>query len=145
MFDFLKKRETVNTLQGERRFLVAAKAIVRKDEKFLILQRSETDSYEAGRADFPGGKIEFGEKIEEGLLREVREESNLEVDIVRPVRTWSFMKNENIQLVGVTFLVDYKSGEVKLSWEHSDFKWLSFDEILNGDFPEWIKKDFRLI
>ncbi|HBP01116.1 MAG: NUDIX hydrolase [Candidatus Moranbacteria bacterium GW2011_GWE1_49_15] len=145
MFDFLKKREAVNNLQGERRFLVAAKAIVRKGEKFLILQRSETDSYEAGGADFPGGKIEFGEKIEEGLLREVMEESNLEVDIVRPVRTWSFMKNENTQLVGITFLVDYKSGEVKLSWEHSAFKWLSFDEILNGDFPEWIKKDFRLI
>ncbi|HAV11813.1 MAG TPA: DNA mismatch repair protein MutT [Candidatus Moranbacteria bacterium] len=129
----------------ENRITVAAKAIVRKGEKFLVLRRSDTDSYKPGEADIPGGKIEFGEKVEEGLHREVMEESNLEIDIVRPLRTWSFLREENHQLVGITYLAEYKRGEVKLSWEHSAFEWVSFEDVMDGDYPEWFKKDFRLI
>lgn len=129
----------------ENRFAVAAKAIIKKDGKFLILKRSDTDKLSPLGADFPGGKIEFGEKVEAGLHREVMEESNLEINLIRPLRAWSFLKNETTQLVGITYLAEYKSGEVELSWEHSSFEWLSFEDIIEGDFPEWIKKDFRLI
>lgn len=128
----------------EGKFEVAAKAIIKKDDKYLILERSETDPYKPGEGDIPGGKIEFGEKVLDGMLREVMEESNLDIDVIRPLRTWSFLRG-NSQLVGITYLAEYKSGEVKLSWEHSSFQWLTFNEIINGDLPEWLKKDFSLI
>ncbi len=128
----------------KNKFVIAAKAIIKKENKFLILHRSETHEYKPGEADFPGGKLEFGETMEIGLLREIKEESNLEVKIIRPVRSWSFLLDEFTQIVGITYLTHYHSGQIELSYEHNQFKWLTLEEILDAqDFPEWIRKDFQ--
>jgi len=129
----------------KNKITVAAKAIIRKGDHFLILHRSDVEEINPQGADIPGGKIEFGEKVEEGLHREVMEESNLKIEIIRPLRAWSFLKNKNVQIIGITYLAEYISGELQLSWEHSAFRWLSFEEVMTGDFPEWMKKDFHLI
>jgi len=121
----------------------ALKAIIEKDGKILILKRAKTEDCFKEMWDIPGGKIKFGEMPEEALKREVKEETNLEIEIVKPVRIWSFFKNENTQVFGVTVLCKYKSGEVKLSKEHSDFKWIKPEEIENYNIHEGIKKDVK--
>jgi 8-oxo-dGTP diphosphatase len=60
--------------------LVAAAFITRKDKKFLITQRPDHKSM-AGLWEFPGGKVEVGETVEEALIRELQEELNLKVNI----------------------------------------------------------------
>jgi mutator protein MutT len=59
-------------------------AIIRDDEgKVLIARRNDESIPDAhDRWEFIGGKIEFGEKPEEALIREVKEESGLEVEVV---------------------------------------------------------------
>ncbi len=124
-------------------FGIATKAIIKNDEgKFLVVSKSEIEDINPNEIDIPGGRLEFGEKVEDGLIREIMEEVNLEVEILRPSRTWGFVRGE-LHLVGITFLAKYISGEIKLSGEHNKFAWVSQDEILNGNYSDWIKEEFK--
>jgi 8-oxo-dGTP diphosphatase len=57
---------------------VAAGVIQRPDGSFLLAQRPQGKAYE-GFWEFPGGKIEAGERPDQALVRELREELGLEV------------------------------------------------------------------
>ena len=107
-------------------FKVALKAIIQKDGKILVLKRSCEEDVFAELWDIPGGKIEYGEKIIDGIKREVFEETGLDVEIeFRPWSLWSFMTPaKERQTVGITLLAKYLGGEVKLSNEHTDYKWI---------------------
>jgi 8-oxo-dGTP diphosphatase len=61
-----------------RLVLVVAVALVDVDDRVLIAQRPEGKML-AGLWEFPGGKIEPGERPEDGLIRELREELGIEV------------------------------------------------------------------
>ena len=122
----------------------ALKAIIVKNGKILILKRTKEEDYFKEMWDIPGGRINFGEMPEKALKREVKEETGLEIEVVKPVRVWSFFKNkEKTQVVGITMLCKYKSGEVKLSEEHRKFKWINPKEIESYNVHEGIKKDIK--
>ncbi len=101
---------------------VAGKAVIRKDGRFLLIQRSPSSRFDPGRWELPGGKIDHGEDLVEAVKREVREEVGIEISVGRPIKTWHFFKDP-FWVTGVTFLCDYVSGEVRLSREHSAFVW----------------------
>ena len=74
------------TIEQKRRFSLSAKVIIRNVRGLcLVLKRSQASANNAGRWDFPGGKIDRGESFEEGLLREVEEETGLEILLHRVV------------------------------------------------------------
>ena len=126
----------------ENKFGVATKAIIKNsEEKYLVLFKSEIEDVNPNEIDIPGGRIEFGEDAKDCLEREVKEETNLRININKPTRVWHIIK-ENLHLVGVTFAADLIDGEIKLSGEHNLYKWMTKDDILNGDYPNWIKKEF---
>jgi len=115
-------------------FAVATKALIVKDDKLLIIYKtveeakshSEADNpnfftdYET-RRDLPGGGMDFGENPKESLLREVKEETGLDVEIIKPVDVWYFIR-DNRQVVGTTHLCKWRSNEVILSDEHEHFE-----------------------
>ncbi len=103
---------------------VGQKAFIEKEGQILILQAEDG-------LDFPGGKIQEGEtqspeSLIASLKREIREETNLEVDVYEPFFVWPFKSTKylgkTIYLVG--FKCKYVSGEVKISHEHSGFEWV---------------------
>jgi 8-oxo-dGTP diphosphatase len=102
---------------------VAGKAIVRKDGRILLLQRSLRSGFDPGLWELPGGKINHGENLVEAVRREVLEEVGLVIEVGRPFKTWHFIK-EPFWVTGVTFLCDYVSGEVRLSPEHAAHVWI---------------------
>lgn len=123
-------------------FKVAVKALIKNDEgQWLVLFRSANEEINPSEIDIPGGGMNFGEKAEESLHREIMEEVGIEIEIEKPLRVWNFIKND-LHVVGITFLAKYVSGEIKLSGEHSAYKWISKDEIMIGDYPQWIKEEF---
>lgn len=112
---------------------VAAMAFIQKENTLLLVKRHPNHpNGDGGIWEMPGGHIEAGETFEEGLLREVKEESNLTVRIVAPLSTWII---EARPLVGVTFVCDYLEGDVKLTQEHTEFQWVDFEKLL-----DYIKK-----
>lgn len=125
-----------------KKFGIAVKAIIKKDGKYLVLFKSENEDINPNEIDIPGGRIEFGENAEDCLIREIQEEVNLGIEIEKPSKVWHIMKDD-LHLVGITFLANYLSGEIKLSGEHNKYKWLSKNQIINSNYPEWIKKEFK--
>ena len=124
------------------KFVIPQKAIIRDGEKFLIVKRClETLTY-PDCWDFPGGKLEHGEDPLKGLEREVKEETSLEVKPVRPVFTFHETLNSE-EHVFIVYLCNWKRGEVKLSHEHTEYKWAEKEEILKLKTGKWLKAFLR--
>ena len=123
-------------------FGVAAKAVIVNGEgKYLFVRKSSNEDINPNTYEFPGGRIEFGESPEEALVREIKEEIGLDINIITAFNTWTFTKGVDFQLVGVDFLCTVKGGEEKLSEEHESVKWMGLEEIENNkELPSWILK-----
>ena len=68
---------------------VGAAAFIQKDDLILIAKRSPDHPHGGGGEwEVPSGRLEDGESLEQGLAREVMEETGLEVRIIAPVTTW---------------------------------------------------------
>ena len=72
----------------------------------------------------------------------VREEVNLEIYIEGIIYAKNVVIDEETQMFLVVYLCRYKDGEVKLSDEHTDFKWVNKEELKTIISPE-IRKDFE--
>lgn len=121
---------------------IALKGIIVREDKVLVAKRALTDKIGAGNWEVIGGKLEFGEDTETCLKREVREEVNLEIDIEGIIYAKNVVIDEETQMFLVVYLCRYKDGEVKLSDEHTDFKWVNKEELKTIINPE-IRKDFE--
>ena len=113
----------------QNKFYIAVKAMIFHDGKLLLIKRSEAARGDSGFWEFPGGRLEFGESPETALHREVQEEVGLEVKIVRPLTVWSFLKDEETQVVGLTFLCKTGVDAVKFSEEHGEYIWTAYNDL----------------
>lgn len=102
--------------------------ILNDDGKLLALHKR---GQESPLFDIPGGRMIFGETIEETLIREVKEETNLLVSPKKILGTWNYMnKTGDVQVAGLIYLVEgYNLSHLILSEEHDNYCWLSFDEL----------------
>lgn len=110
-------------------FGIALKAVIVKDHQFLILKRSKLSGGYKDIWEFPGGGLEEGEKHEDALLREITEETGLQVKLLRPLSTWDARRKDGTQVVGITYLCHYTSGDIVLSEEHIDYAWITADDV----------------
>lgn len=101
-------------------------AIIEKGEQILIAQRSESMSLPL-KWEFPGGKLEEGESAEESLVREIREELNLEISIMQRLSK-STHEYSNKRIVLIPFICQIHSGAIELR-EHKEARWIKIDEI----------------
>jgi 8-oxo-dGTP pyrophosphatase MutT (NUDIX family) len=83
-----------------------------------------------GLWDIPGGTIEFGEKAQAALKREIYEETKLEVIPKNVIFSYDFMSNKNRHQFQLVYACDYVSGNVTLDpEEHDRFQWADFEQI----------------
>jgi len=100
--------------------------------QLLLIQRAKDDHY-PNHWEFPRGKVDDGEKLKKGLLREVKEECGLDVDILKYFNKFSYVVKESGVIKRVSTQYNWickpsnPKQEVKLSFEHQDFKWISHD------------------
>lgn len=100
------------------------KAIIIQNNTFLALKRTQE---ELDKWEIPGGRMEYGETIEETLHREIFEETNLKVSPCKILNTWDLIESHR-QISGIIYLCKYESGEIKLSDEHREYCWLRDNE-----------------
>lgn len=98
--------------------------------EYLLLKHSS-----GGHWSFPKGHVEAGENLKESAVRELSEETGLSVrEFVNGFRNqvaYHFSREgELVSKRVVYFLAEVTGGEVELSLEHLEFKWLSYEECL---------------
>lgn len=90
--------------------------------------------------EFPGGKIEKGETKKEALIREIKEELDVEINPYEFLITVEYTY-PNFHLIMHCFLSEITNGEIKLL-EHNDCKWLNIDEL---DNLNWLPADIDVL
>jgi 8-oxo-dGTP diphosphatase len=68
------------------RAIVVSAAVIERDDAFLLTRRAEA-AHLGGLWEFPGGKVEHGESVEDSLVREIREELGCGVAVGRELLT----------------------------------------------------------
>ena len=113
-------------------------AIIHKDNKILATKRGYGEFI--NQWEFPGGKIEENETKEEALIREIKEELNVDIEITNFALDLEY-QYPNFYLKMSCFDCIIKSGTPKLL-EHNDARWLSKDEL---DDVNWIPADIAAV
>jgi len=106
---------------------VSAAIIVENDK--VLLTRRAPDEKLAGYWEFPGGKREENETIEECLVRELFEELSIEVEALETLGSSEYSHNGNlIKLIGIQAAI--KSGDIILS-VHDIYEWVPIPNLMS--------------
>lgn len=100
--------------------IVAKAIIINSENKVLFLKRSEYTKKFAGEWDLPGGHLREGESLVAGLVREVKEETSLNIEQAVFVK-----KQKNLHF----FKCKFKEQKISLSKEHTEFKFMEISEL----------------
>lgn len=108
---------------------VIVKGIILYKEKVLILKRSSANKIGAGKWEFVGGSINFGEGLEEALIREIKEEVSIDVKIDKILYATTYSTSSDRFDVIIVYKCKAVDNNVMLSGEHSDYRWVDEKEL----------------
>lgn len=112
------------------------KAYIVDKGRILTIKRVPDDSHYAGKWDIPGGRIGDGEDPLDGVGRETKEETGLDIDVLVPFDVQHFKRDDGQTTTMIIFLCRPVSKEVRLSNEHTEYKWVELDDIKSH--PIWL-------
>ncbi|MBU4512600.1 NUDIX domain-containing protein [Patescibacteria group bacterium] len=131
-------------------YSILVNAIVVKDGKILISQRSGKEKHEPGKWTIPGGKLEetgdFYEALQYTAKKEILEETGIVVkDKMRLLcnNTFNHVKDNELVLA-IVFLCYYESGEARPMEDTANIRWIKVDQVDNYEFPHANVKNYVL-
>ncbi len=132
-------------LAPDKTHLILVNALVEKDGKILISQRSMEETHEPGKWTIPGGKVErtsgdVWNIIEETLAKEVKEETGVDIkEDVQLLTNNTFIRSTGQHVVALTFICQYKAGEAQPLEDTIDVKWITRNELHKFEFAPNVK------
>ncbi len=130
------------------------------DFEYLITKRSLAKKAFPGKWTVPGGGLETDDyinapqtttgghwyfAIERSLMREIKEEVNLEIDKVRYLLDMTLIRPDGIPLIVLSFYAQYVSGEVALDEDSIEFAWATCEECKNHDLIDGIFEEIEMV
>lgn len=91
-------------------FNIRVTGVLIEDNKILLVKQNVSDKR---NWSLPGGKLEQGETIEQGIIREMKEETGLDVEIIRLLYLCDVSASNNT-LLHITFLLKRVAGDIEL-------------------------------
>jgi len=113
---------------------LAVKSFIIDNNKLLVVKRRKNDVQKPGIWEIPGGRLEIGEDPFEGLKRETKEETNLDIEIIKPLNVRHFKRDDDQIITLIIFLCKPLTKKIKLSEEHTDYDWIDLDDKKLADF-----------
>ena len=110
--------------------VVVAAIIQDEHGNFLCAKRGDWKSL-PGKWEFPGGKANPGEEIEQALVREIKEELSINIKVVR-----QFDRTTTGDIELVCFVCDLVSEKPTTSTDHSELRWVSEKDLASLDWSE---------
>lgn len=117
----------------EAKVVRVAVGVIRR-EKLVLISKRPKHLHKGGMWEFPGGKVEMGESLEEALARELKEELGIAIGPIQQLFDidWAYPeKRVKLEIC----LVDQFSGEPR-GVEGQPVKWVSADQLSDYQFPE---------
>ena len=120
---------------------IAVRAIIRVDEKILLLKRSSGRSSILGKYELPGGKLEYGEQPEDALHRFIQSDLNVTVKTAQlfDVLTYIDRDDRDLQYVFILYLVSLESGKIQLREAYDRYIWKKMSEVQQDTLTESTK------
>lgn len=137
------------SLEGQS-IIVAADVIVENEGKILIIRRGG-EPYKGMRC-LPGGRHEEGERIEETAIREIKEETALDIELTDILGVYSDPNRDpRWHAMSVVFIAKVKGGEAKAGNDAASIEWIEANKIeldqlafdhgkVIKDYLEWCDK-----
>lgn len=132
-------------------YVVNVEAAIYKEDKWLIIKRSEKEEHGPGLMSLVGGKVET-DVVQDGILevtlkREIREEVGIEVsDRMHYLESKTFLLADGQLVVDIVFVCKYKSGEARVvdSNEVGEIYWMTCEELLQDERAlSWLKESLK--
>lgn len=133
---------------------ITACVFLHREGKLFIAKRANTKKFLPGKFELIGGRMEFGEKIEDGLIREAMEELHIKIKVGQPFFAFTYLsENDTKYSVEIDYFAKMQNPDDEIiinPEDHSEYKWISEDEIdtyLPKDDPETeaVKKGFQML
>jgi len=139
---------------------IVSTAIIHRDGKYLITKRSPTKKVFPNKWTVPGGGLETDDytktapttqdgtwyfAIETSLRWEIQEEVNLEVGAIKYLLDLAFIRPDGIPVITLSFYAPYKSGEVMLDEDATEFVWATYEECKIYDLIDGILNEIRMV
>jgi ADP-ribose pyrophosphatase YjhB (NUDIX family) len=145
--------------QNKELHRVTSTAIIYKNKKYLLVQRSFEKKAFPGKWTVPGGGLEVSDYInlpkttsqhwyfavENSLRREIKEEVNLEVGKINYLCSITFIRPDGIPVLILSYYAPYKSGKVKLNKENINYAWVTFEEAKKYDLVEGLIDEIKMV
>ena len=119
--------------------ILTVDGIIVEKNKILLIKNAKEPFF--GSWVMPGGHVEYGEKVEQAIVREMKEEICLPVRIKKLFGVYSDPKRDpRYHTTSVVFILEKKKGKIKLNEESSEFKFFYLKNL-----PQKIGFDHRKI
>ncbi len=124
----------------------AGAVIINGEDRFFLAKRGRGCRNERQKWEFPGGSVEFGESLEDALIREIREEYDFLVEIESLLDVVNhIIPDEKQHWVSPTFVCRYKSGVPRIMEPHKceQIGWFQLEQIPEQELTIASKKSLE--
>lgn len=116
-----------------------------KGRILLVRHKPERGGFWQGKWICPGGELELGEEIGSGIKREIKEETNLEIDLVKPLtpfdRIVKSAEGVNLHVVYIDYIANLVGGELEVGSDVGEALWVEKDKL--GSLWEELHEDTK--
>ncbi|GIU53687.1 8-oxo-dGTP diphosphatase MutT [Shewanella sp. KT0246] len=116
-----------------KRIHVAVGIIINNEQQILLAKRHE-HLHQGGKWEFPGGKVEIDETVSQALIRELKEEVDLDVESTKPFMDISHNYPDKHVLLDIHLVTNFKGAGQGL--EGQIIQWVNSEELGTFDFPD---------
>lgn len=130
---------------NNKKMIEVVAAVIVKDNMILATQRGYGEF--KGKWEFPGGKVEFNENLKNALIREIKEETNADINVIEYINTVEY-EYSNFFLKMHSYLCELSKNNLEFvyhdnnSLEHENMVWLDLEDLEKLD---WLPADILVI